>query len=163
MRNHYLLAVVSFGMAALLASQPASAERKYGMAGCGLGSILIKPSGSQSSAATTNGVMGNQTLAITSGTSNCTPSAGEAALKQEEFFVANFAALSKEIAQGSGESLTAFAGTLGCEQSHTAAVAAALKDNYDAIFAKPGAIAAFDAATDSLRDDGDIKSHCSFL
>ncbi len=160
MRKHYLLAV---GMATLLTSQIASAERKYGRAGCGLGSILIKPSGSQSSAATTNGVMGSQTLGITSGTSNCKPSGGEASLKQEEFFVANFAALSKEIAQGGGESVQAFAGTLGCSQTHTAAVAAALKDNYSVIFGKPGAVAAFDAATDSLRDDGDIKTHCSFL
>ncbi len=161
MRKHYLLAV---GMAALLTSQIASAERKYGRAGCGLGSILIKPSGSQSTAVTTNGSFYSQLFGITSGTSNCTPSGGgEASLKQEEFFVANFAALSKEIAQGGGESVQAFAGTLGCSQTHTAAVAAALKDNYSVIFGKPGAVAAFDAATDSLRDDGDIKSHCSFL
>ncbi len=152
-------------MAALLTSQIASAERKYGRAGCGLGSILIKPSGSQTSAATTNGSFYSQLFGITSGTSNCTPSGGggEASVKQEEFFVANFAALSKEIAQGGGESVVAFAGTLGCEDTHTAAVAATLKDNYDSIFAKPGAIAAFDAATDSLRGVGEIQSHCTYL
>jgi hypothetical protein len=151
-------------MAALLTSQIASAERKYGMAGCGLGSLIIKPSGGQSCAATSNGSMGSQSFGITSGTSNCTPSGGgEAALKQEEFFVANVAALSKEIAQGGGESVTAFAGTLGCQTTHMAQVAAALKTNYTQIFAEPGAVAAFDAATESLRDDGDIKSHCSFL
>jgi hypothetical protein len=159
-RKHFLLAV---GMAAALTSQVASAQRNYGMAGCGLGSILFKPSGNQSSAATTNGSSGNQTFGITLGTSNCVPSGGAAALRQEEFFVANFAALSKEIAQGGGESVTGFAGTLGCASTHTSHVAAALKSNYQAIFSEPGAIAAFDAATASLRDDGEIKSHCSLL
>jgi len=151
-------------MAALLSSQLAHAERKYGMAGCGLGSIIMKPSSSQSSAATTNGSFYSQLFGITSGTSNCPSSGGgEAALRQEQFFVANFSELSKEIAQGGGQSVTGFASVLGCEATHTQAVAAALKDNYQTIFAEPGAVAAFDAATESLRDDGEIKSHCSLL
>ncbi len=48
----------------------------YGMAGCGLGSILFGETenrGGQILAATTNGIYGNGTFAMSSGTSNCVP------------------------------------------------------------------------------------------
>jgi hypothetical protein len=144
----------------------ARAERKYGQAGCGLGSLIMKPQSAQSSAAITNGSFGNQTLAITSGTSNCVPSGKGSAMnemEQQNFFVANFSTLSKEIAQGNGETVTGFAGVLGCDQVIQPQVAAALQADYAAIFAQPGAVAAFDKATGSLRADADIDAHCATL
>lgn len=152
------------GLAALLASRPAAAERKYGIAGCGLGSLVFKPSGNQSTAALLNGT-GYQTLGITTGTSNCTPSGAKASaeLEQEKFFVANFATLSKEIAQGGGDAVVAFAGSLGCAQGNAGRVATQLQANYADIFAEPGAVAAFDAAKDSLRTDPEITAKCQYL
>ncbi len=153
------------GLAAFLASHPAAAERKYGMAGCGLGSLVFKPSGNQSTAAILNST-GYQTLGITTGTSNCTPSGKGSAMQemeQENFFVANFSTLSKEIAQGGGDSVVGFAGELGCPASHTAQIAAELQANYSGIFASPGAVAAFDAARDTLRTDPSINAECQYL
>jgi hypothetical protein len=84
-------------------------------------------------------------------------------MEQQNYFVANFSTLSKEIAQGSGESIAGFASTLGCEPSIQPQVAAALQSDYSAIFAQPGAVAAFDKATGSLRAQPDIDAGCAAL
>ena len=84
MRLHALVALVS-----LLAVSPALAQSqteedvkkglkgtgKYGTAGCGLGSMAFgdQPGGIQILAATTNGILGNQTFGITFGTLQLRP------------------------------------------------------------------------------------------
>lgn len=89
----------------------------YGMAGCGLGSIVIKENTfAQIFATTTNGTLGNQTFGITSGTSNCVGNASRTAAEQEVFIRNNYAQLSTQAAQGQGEYLDAFAELLGCER-----------------------------------------------
>jgi hypothetical protein len=90
---------------------------KYGMAGCGLGSMAFGENTklNQVLAATTNGTFGTQTFGITSGTSNCT-SGGVAKIEKEtEMFVeVNYDVLQKEISQGKGETLNSFASLMGC-------------------------------------------------
>jgi hypothetical protein len=160
------VAVAALALGLLAVHAEARAERKYGMAGCGLGSVIFGAKGMQSSAASTNNASFGQTFAISSGTSNCTPSGKGSAQdeqQQEKFFVANFSTLSKEIAQGSGEALTAFAGTLGCEADAAPAVANGLRGGYDRIFAQPGAVAAFDEARQTLRADPALAVHCAKL
>ena len=50
----------------------ATVSAQYGMAGCGLGSVVISDDGFlQVFAATTNGTSYSQSFGITSGTSNC--------------------------------------------------------------------------------------------
>lgn len=91
----------------------------YGSAGCGLGSVIIKPSEhfTQIFAATTNGLFGNQTFGITSGTSNCDgPPKPLAALQR--FVVANRSALSIATARGRGEPIVAVAAIAGCREPH---------------------------------------------
>jgi len=87
----------------------------YGLAGCGLGSILIKKDTMpmQVIAATLNAT-GYQMFAITTGTSNCKPSNKTYALEQKAFLKANFASIQREAARGEGDSLYAFAELLGC-------------------------------------------------
>ena len=64
--------------------------RNYGMAGCGLGSMIIGKEGGQIFAATTNGTAYNQTFGISAGTSNCDDSAAaEVADRMDKFVVAN--------------------------------------------------------------------------
>jgi transcription elongation factor len=96
---------------------PVSAAPMYGMAGCGLGSIVIGPTGGivQIFAGTTNGTSGNQTFGITSGTSNCAEDA-QAYLDQqrETFLTVNFRGLQQEMAAGKGEKLEAFSHLMGC-------------------------------------------------
>ena len=152
-----------------LASGQAHADRIYGVSGCGLGSLLFEPksgASSQSLAAYSNYLLYNQMFAISFGTSNCVPSGKGTALdeqQQEAFFVANFSTLSKEIARGEGETVLALAGTLGCEPKLADAVAGELQAGYDTIFAQPGAVAAFDAACDTLRADPIVSAGCAKL
>lgn len=89
--------------------------QEYGMAGCGLGSIVFgdKPGMIQVIAATLNGTYGNQTFGITSGTSNCESSMKSA--KADQFIEVNKIALEKEMARGQGESLSSLGNMMGCQ------------------------------------------------
>src|ERR1051326_4600599 len=84
-----------------------SSSHAYGTAGCGLGSLLFhdKPGIVQVLAATTNSTFGSQTFGITTGTSNCEDTkSGSASAKA--FIQANREAVSKDIARGSGETIS---------------------------------------------------------
>ena len=98
-----------------------AAHAQYGMAGCGLGSLLFGKDNTtlmQILAATTNGTFGSTTFGITSGTSNCT-SGGvvKAEREQAAFAEVNFQDLKRNMASGGGEYLNSFATLLGCEDS----------------------------------------------
>lgn len=104
----------------------------YGMAGCGLGSELIKENGFiQVFAATTNGTVGSQTFGISFGTLHCKPGAKATAMEQKVFIEANLVSLKREAVSGKGETLTAFADLLGCQADQFASVS---KDNYKQIY-----------------------------
>ncbi|MCX6127262.1 MAG: DUF3015 family protein [Proteobacteria bacterium] len=149
--------------AMLVGASGSFAAGKYGMAGCGLGSLVIAPSGNQSSAASTNGT-GYQPSGITSGTSNCKNEAGLAIqMKQEDFIATNLHSLSKEMSQGTGESLAAFTETLGCSQGAFASVASQLKANHGVIFKAPGAMAVLDSTKDVLKSDPLTNAQCLYL
>ena len=156
--------LVVLGLATLSFSSSGYAKRNYGRAGCGLGSIVIKPSGNQSSAWSTNGSFGSQTFGITSGTSNCVPTSRNIkAVAQEQFIMTNLSMLAKDMARGEGETLAAFSNVLGCSSGSFAVVAAQLKDSYEDIFAEPGALAVLDASKDRLRENQVIAEDCSYL
>lgn len=107
--------------------------QKYGTAGCGLGSVLFgnKPGLVQVLAATTNGTFGTQTFGITTGTSNCEET--RASLTATRTFIqANREAVSKDIARGSGETISSLSTLAGC--SNAGAVGAALQSNFSSIF-----------------------------
>lgn len=101
---------------------------KYGTAGCGLGSLVLgsQPGKVQIVSSILNSV-GTQTSAITTGTSNCTESAGMADLRYIED---NRQALQGDIAQGKGETVAGLLHIWGCDMSATQA----LKNNYSGIF-----------------------------
>ncbi len=92
----------------------------YGMAGCGLGSLLFWGDNepvAQVLAATTNGTFATQTFGISSGTSNCV-SGGvlRAEHEQAAFAEVNFEDLKRNMAAGGGEYLRSFSTLLGCEE-----------------------------------------------
>jgi hypothetical protein len=105
---------------------------KYGTAGCGLGSMAFgnQPGAIQILAATTNGILGNQTFGISTGTSNC----GTAAFAQgtRNFVEANREVLAKDVARGQGEAIGALTLINRCADSR--AVGAALQARFGAIF-----------------------------
>lgn len=112
----------------------------YGMAGCGLGSVLFgetESRGGQVLAATTNGIYGNGTFAMSSGTSNCVPdnSASTAQMKKnmEMFVAANRESLANDIAKSNGETIVAISNIMGCKDS--AYLGAKLQARYETIFA----------------------------
>ena len=142
-----LSAVIALGL--IVGVNTAQAQKKkalidsadgqgYGMAGCGLGSVVFgdKPGIIQVFAATTNGVSGNQTFGISTGTLNC----GDTGklVKAEQYIDVNKVALENDMARGQGESLTALSEVLECSNSN---FAAELKNNYKSAFPQGGASA----------------------
>jgi len=124
---------MTLGLALALQSGTATAA-KYGMAGCGLGTYVFEGDNTklQILAATTNGTFGSQTFGITTGTSNCT--AGGTALDDKElqmFAEANQKQLSRDMAQGSGEYVTALSSLLGCSDANQ--LASLTQKNYERI------------------------------
>src|SRR3954454_6137870 len=129
MRKLTSVAVVA---AAILVSFSVSAA-PYGTAGCGLGSMVFgnQPGIVQIFAATTNGLFGNQTFGITTGTSNCQDTlTGRASVKV--FIETNKEALAKDISRGQGETLKNLAAMAGCSDAPLAS--ATLQKNFAAIF-----------------------------
>ncbi len=101
----------------VVAAGKAKSTTPYGMAGCGLGALLIDKNEMlpQVGAWFLNSIYGNQTFGITSGTSNCVESRTEtAAMEQEVFVAANLSSLSKEAAQGKGQLIDGLAEVFGC-------------------------------------------------
>lgn len=110
-----------------------SNEYGYGPAGCGLGSLLFRPDSgfTQVLAATTNGVFGNQTFGISTGTSNCVDTKGGSA-STAAFVETNRTALAKDIARGQGETLQSLSKLAGCAPE--APVGLSLQRNFQVIF-----------------------------
>lgn len=148
----------------LLSASHSFAAANFGMAGCGLGSVFFGPKNAQVSAATTNQSTFNQVFGITSGTSNCIENSKTTAENAQENFIRdNFATLSKEIAQGDGETLKAFSETFGCNPNTFPAFAKTLQASYDDIFAAPGSLAALEVIQDTLQSDSSAVKGCEFL
>jgi hypothetical protein len=90
---------------------------------------------SQSLQATTNGFLGNQTFGITSGTLECgTPAKAVSNERLNHFVRFNMDNLAKDIAQGRGESLDAFAELLQIPADQRPAFNAKLQQNFDKVF-----------------------------
>jgi len=129
-----------FALAVLLMASTSHAQTGgYGMAGCGLGSMLFagasnNSTGPQILAATTNGTFANQTFAITSGTLNCT-SGGvvKAQREQAAFAEVNFQDLKRNMATGGGEFLASFSTLLGCTDSAKPTFFKMTQDKYESI------------------------------
>ncbi|MGE8723294.1 DUF3015 domain-containing protein [Leptospira terpstrae] len=110
----------------------------YGMAGCGLGSMISvwKNDIGQVLAATTNGSLSSQTFGITSGTSNCTNDGIVRADRAQEVFVTyNEEPLELETTSGNGERIQAFASLLGCP-THSKELGKLMKEKHSFIFEK---------------------------
>ncbi len=113
----------------------------YGAAGCGFGGELIKENKilHQIGAVILNGLLGNQTFGMASGTSGC----GEDGLvlaenEQEKFVGNNYETLTKEMASGKGENLTTLAGLLGCSSDSVQRFASFTQSHYPSIFKTEG-------------------------
>ncbi|MBF0299378.1 MAG: DUF3015 family protein [Oligoflexia bacterium] len=118
---------------------------KYGMAGCGLGSILFGEDDSkwtQVMAATTNGTFGSNTFGVSSGTSNCdtgatagTGTKSSLIRKNTEIFIAaNQIILMNDASKMGGESIEVLGKILNCDNEGVKELSRSLQKNYNLIF-----------------------------
>ena len=136
----------------------ANARAKWGMAGCGVGSMIFedKPGKIQILASTTNYYF-VQSSSITSGTSNCEEMSGreEASL----FITINEVALQKDISRGNGETLAGLAKILKC--SNTDELGSSLQKNYESIFPRSGKANAARSIEDTIQQDQNLRKDCA--
>jgi hypothetical protein len=136
--------VVAVAVASLVIAGAAFAGQATQNTGCGLGSMLFKNNADnsvvlQTFQATTNGIYGNQTFGITTGTSDCQqPKNFVSNERVNEFMVANMDNLAKDIAQGRGETLDAFAELIGVPSEKRPEFYSQLQNGFAKIFTSPG-------------------------
>ena len=125
---------------AVLAFAPISAfaAGENNIGSCGWGTKLF--SGQRGIApqvfgATTNGTSGNQTFAISSGTSGCTQDGLVTSnWKTAAYIDSNKTQFARDTAKGSGDTIASLGRILKVDSSHQDLFAATLKDNFDRIF-----------------------------
>ncbi len=134
---------------------------EYGMAGCGLGAIVMGPDGGQTSAATTNGSFGSQLFGITSGTSECIDADTAASLDQEAFLLHNYASISKDAAGGEGQYLAAFATVLGCSAEAQPAFFSMSKRQHAELFTGQAPRVVLQQVKTAALQDAVLKASCA--
>lgn len=129
-----VIASISMAQTKAKATRATSFSREYGLAGCGLGSVVMGKKGGQISAATTNNTAYNQTFGITAGTLNCVDSASaEVASRIDQFILVNRSQIQGDVARGNGETIAALSTYMGCG-TDSKQIGQELKSNYSAIF-----------------------------
>lgn len=123
-------------LAAMALTTGISSAPKYGAAGCGIGSLIIKEPGfAQVLAATTNGIYGNQTFGITTGSLGCTADGIVKSEKEQDIFVhMNIDSLEQEMAAGKGEKLNTLATLFGCPKDSQKNFANMTQKKYGVLF-----------------------------
>src|SRR5687768_4536146 len=126
-------------VAAVAALFPAVAlAQQNNIGSCGWGSKVFDGQSGvapQVLGATTNGTSGNQTFAITSGTSGCTQDGAVSSNWRTAMFIdGNKHKLARDMSVGSGEALDSLAHLLGVDAQDRAAFNGLAKDNLARIF-----------------------------
>lgn len=129
-RNAFLLAALTV--------LPSVAFAVDNVGTCGWGSKLFSGQrgiAPQVLAVTTNGTSGNQTFAITSGTSGCTQDGVvTSAWKTAAFIDGNMNKLALDMSRGEGESLSSLAALVGVQSADSESFNLALQKNFTTIF-----------------------------
>jgi len=123
-------------VAALSASTAFANQNNVGT--CGWGTKLFDGQSGvipQVLAVTTNGTSGNQTFAISSGTSGCTQNGSVTTSWRTAMFIdSNMNRLAKDMAVGQGESMESLAALMGIEESDKALFYSEAKSNFASVF-----------------------------
>lgn len=134
---------MSLLLAALLLPITAMAAGENNIGSCGWGSKVFQGQrgiAPQVLGATTNGTSGNQTFAITSGTSGCTQDGAVSSTWKTAMFIdGNKDKLAQDMSKGSGESLQSLAQLIGVKDADKAAFYRATKENFAQIFGSDSA------------------------
>lgn len=131
------LAASMFAAAFMLVCPSAQAQQNN-IGSCGWGAKLFDGQSGiapQVLAVTTNGTSGNQTFAITSGTSGCTQNGTvKSSWKTAMFIDNNMNRLALDISAGQGETLDSLAALVGVDAANKDRFNNVLKSNFDSIF-----------------------------
>lgn len=117
--------------------------------GCGVGSMIWDGQDGAPAhilAATTNGISGNQTFGMTTGTLGCDTS--DTVQNMAMYMDSNMDKVARDMSRGDGENLDTLAGLLGIQGEDREAFKAQLQQNFNAVF--PDANTTSDQATDSI-------------
>ncbi|MBM9590451.1 DUF3015 domain-containing protein [Leptospira sp. 201903075] len=155
---------LSVAVVAVTMTSTSVEAKKYGMAGCGLGSLVISTNDiTQIFAATSNGIYGNQTFGITSGTSNCTADGVVKQDKVQELFITmNYDSLGQEMASGKGEKLESLGNLLGCSNDSLSRFGQVTKENYAKLITEDSTPASVLSAVKSeVKSDKILAKSCS--
>jgi hypothetical protein len=126
--------------AAMIAVIPmaAMAAGENNVGSCGWGSKVFAGQRGvvpQIGATSTNGTSGNQTFAITSGTSGCTQDGAVSSNWKTAMYIdGNKSKLAQDMSKGSGESLESLAQLIGVKEADKVAFYRATKENFAQIF-----------------------------
>ena len=139
-------------------------KQPYGMAGCGLGSVVIKSNTKfpQLIAATLNN-WASQTSAIScTQSSNCQQTKTETAQMEQEVFIAtNLRSIEKDVSAGGGQFTEALAQVMGCTDSgEYDRFLEVSRANYGRIFASGDAKAVTAEYQQVLRSDEGLAKGC---
>ena len=131
----------------------------YGTAGCGLGSILFgaKPGKIQIFSSSTNGLYGNNTFGISSGTSNCDiPKMGQQAAVYIEV---NKEIVKKDAARGQGDTLIGLSHIFNC--SNDSLFSSKMQQNYGTIFGEDNSTYGNTRAIlNTIKNDRELAATC---
>lgn len=136
----------------------------YGMAGCGLGSLIFADSENRASqvfAATTNGSYWNNSFGATSGTSNCIPDNGRTADVKKNvnmFVAANREALANDVVKSDGETIVAVSNLMGCKDASY--LGAKLQSRYETIFNSREDAVVANNMYDTVSSDSYLVENC---
>lgn len=129
--------IVVAALVAVAATSSMAAQNNVGS--CGWGSKLFEGQSGiapQVLAATTNGSSGNQTFAISTGTSGCTQDGVVSTHWKTAMYIdGNRVALARDAAAGQGESLDVLAEVMGVKAADRALFASTIKANFATVFA----------------------------
>ncbi len=134
----WLLAVVASSFFSFTAGAALLGDQ--GNERCGLGTMIFKGGQSivsQTSEASSNGIMTNESLSVTTGTSGCSNSGIVMVPQKEQMYAnANFEELQVEMSQGKGEVLAGLTQAMGCSGLSDEEFGAFTKVNFEKIQAR---------------------------
>lgn len=139
----------------------------YGMAGCGLGSMVFKKNvrSEQWLASIVNDFFLPQSSMITTGTSNCVDVDEEQSQAEQEIFIdSNFHTMRTDASRGDGESLRAFAELMGCHKEGLYDTFASISQGqFDYIFSDSQPRSVTQRYRNALKDSRALRTRCDRL
>jgi hypothetical protein len=134
MENNYMKKLIIAGL--LVMATPLAAQA--GSVGCGAGSMVFKGQSGLAPnilAATTNGISGNQTFGITTGTLGCNQNDTVSAAA-DTFIDSNMERVARDMSTGEGEALETLAVLMGIAEEDKAAFFQLSQSNFTTIYSR---------------------------